>query len=167
MSSQYYYLVASLPGLEFDKKPPISREAFLSECGKWMSEKDFAALAAADIKDFAPHASGSGMAAEWKTFDGAFRTEIAASRRPSKETGRARTSGAVQEVFTAATPLDAEKVFEKNRWYFLESRDTVYHFDVNTLIAYYLKLQICERLAGFDREKGEKVFAGLCEVKYD
>ena len=52
MPNKYYYLVASLAYLEFEKGLPVTREEFLSECGKWLTPVDFEKLAAIDINDF-------------------------------------------------------------------------------------------------------------------
>ena len=55
---------------------------------------------------------------------------------------------------------------ERKRWDFLEEKECDYHFDIAALSLYYLRLQMLERLASFDKEKGRETFGGLCEVSY-
>lgn len=137
MSNTYYYLIASLPHLAFSDAPPISREKFLEECAKWLTPSDFTKLS-------------EGALEGWKDFDFGFREEI-------KEAREARGKSILGET----SPLLMEKKFEEERWNFLEDREIGRHFDLETLVIYFLKLQILERLASFDTEKGKVLFESI------
>jgi hypothetical protein len=166
MFNKYYYLVASLPRLEFDKRPPISREEFLSESEKWLDEAGYRMLASVDIKDRSPKSSGRGALEEWRAYDAALRDGLASVRKARKEGQREKTPAAFKEIFEEGTPLLMEKRLERMRWDFLDEEEFGRHFDLDSLVIYNLKLQILERLSSFDKEKGKEVFEGLCEVNY-
>ena len=58
-----------------------------------------------------------------------------------------------------------ERKFEAIRWNFLDEQEVFYHFDLNWLIVYSLKLEIRGRLDRFKQDDGEKQFQHICEVK--
>ncbi|MDB4349634.1 DUF2764 domain-containing protein [Omnitrophica bacterium] len=167
MSKKYYYLVASLPYLRFEGAPPIMGEEFLSECGKWLDPENLGKLASIDINDFAIRRGDDEVIREWKSFDLTLREELAKIRQTWREGGRERIPIFFKDVFEERTPLLMEKRIQKKRWDFLEEKEFGYHFDANVLSLYFLKLQILERLAAFEKEKGKGVFEGLCEVTYE
>jgi hypothetical protein len=149
VTDRYYYLISSLPLLVFGARPPISKEAFFAECGKWLDTKKIDGLR------------------EWGRFDLGLKEEIAAARSSKKEGSRGKVPVHLKDVFEAPNPLEAEKKIEKIRWDFLEEKGAEYHFDINFLKVYLIKLRILERLASFDKERGSGKFEGLCEVKYE
>jgi len=64
-------------------------------------------------------------------------------------------------------PLEAESLLNRARWQFLEQLEVGHYFDVERLVVYSLKLQLLERIALYDREKGrerfEEIFGKLNE----
>ncbi len=70
------------------------------------------------------------------------------------------------DVFEEPTPLLMERKLEKKRWDFIEEKEFGRYFDINTLILYFLKLQILERLSLFEKEKGKARFERLSEVTH-
>ncbi len=167
MANKYYYLVSSLPFVAFDRTPPVTSEYFFQECAKWLTDKDASALRQATAKNTAADSSGSEFLREWKQFDFSLKTELADARTARKTSHSERMHGRSREILEQPTPLDMETRFEKIRWNFLETKETDYHFDLNWLMVYYLKLQIAERRASFEREPARQRFEASCEVSYE
>lgn len=167
INREYYYLVASLPYLRFGHAPGISKDEFLSECKKWLDREDITDVASADVSDLKVRSGERFVVSEWKCFDLAMREELARIRLSAKEGTRGKVPLLLKEIFEERTPLLAEGNIQKKRWDFLEELESGFHFDVNVLIIYCLKIQILERLSGFDKEKGRETFENLCEVKYE
>ena len=70
------------------------------------------------------------------------------------------------ETFLDIKGMNNKKMTDKEVDIFLEEKEFGYHFDMNTLMLYCLKLQILERLAAFEKEKGKTRFERLAEVRY-
>jgi hypothetical protein len=166
MINKYYYLVASLPYLYFARTCPITTEAFLAECKKWLSEYDMETLSNASIKTHNAKPDAALAVKQWREFDGALREEIAAVRKNTQEKRNDKPGLSARMVFEQPHPLLMEQAFEKIRWQFLDSLEAGNFFDINFLVVYFLKLQIMERLAMFDKKTGEKVFQDMNEVEY-
>ena len=166
MRNKYYYLIASLPFLRFGEDPPLSKMEFLIECGKWLTGKDLKMLYMADFtREQTP--GGEGILKDWKEFDLNLKRELARIRSAKRSGGAARTPDILKNVMAQETPLLMEEELARIRWGFLEERSTRYFFDTNAVISYFLRMQILERLAKFNKDEGEKIFYKLCEVKYE
>lgn len=163
----YYYLVASLPHLEFKDPPPIEKEVFRKECRKWLSRRDLEMLSSAKISENGKDASDTKVVSDWKTFDSELRRLLSEERAGNKITGSSSISSALEAALSDGNPLQKEIKYEKMRWDFLDAEGKQHFFDINWLSVYFLKLQILDRLAAFDKDKGEKVFYNLCEVNYE
>lgn len=166
MPNKYYYLVASLAYLEFEKPLPISREEFLSECKKWLDESDFKKLVGISINDIEIRPEDPAIIKEWKSFDLTLRKDLGEIRRMRKKSLHERIPTRLMDVFDEPTPLLMERKLEKKRWDFIEEKEFGRHFDIDTLVLYFLKLQILERLAAFEEEKGKARFERLSEVAH-
>ena len=164
MQNKYYYLVASLPYLKFGEKPGITSGEFLEECSKWLSPADLALIKKIDISKPLTDGGDTELLSRLKSFDMRARRVLADIRRDIHPTERGLHERA-KEVLGDKNPLDKERAIEKVRWDFSEGEEFKYTFDVNSLILYYIKIQILERLAGFEKEKGQKVFEELCGVQ--
>jgi len=166
MQNKYYYLIASLPYLEMEAEMEISEDAFLYDCRKWLTEADLETLNSAATSYNEPKENDNSLIVRWKEFDGELKKELAAIREVKKN-GASEKSGqeTAREIIEQETPLLMEQEFEKSRWRFLDNEEAKYDFDINSLVIYYLKLQILERLDSFDKEKGEERFYKLCEVQ--
>ena len=166
MSSEYYYLTASLPYLTFKAEPPVSKERFIEECEKWLSFGDLESLLAADNAE-EPGAGNSPVLVKWKEFDLSLKKELAEYRQERKRGADRKPDNLAGKVLSAANPLDMELSLERVRWDYLEDLATGHFFDIGKLIVYYLQLSILERLAKFDKDKGETYYYEMGEVKYD
>ncbi|MFH0732809.1 MAG: DUF2764 family protein [Candidatus Omnitrophota bacterium] len=159
MSDKYYYLVASLPYLEFGKKAPIGKEEFLAECGKWLSEKELGLLEASNAHSPEPRA----FLACWREFDNGLREALGWFR---KNTHGKTIPQILNGVFKQDNPLEKEIAFERIRWQFLEDEEATHHFDITKIIIYFLKLRILLRLDTFNKEKGKAALKELCAINY-
>lgn len=166
MANKYYYLVASLPYLLFEKKLPIAKERFLDECETHLADKDLALLAGLETKNPEAGPAGTGFVKKWKEFDAGLRAGLAEARSARKLSREERIHGPAKDILDQPTPLDMERRFERIRWEFLDGKETDYHFDLNWLMVYYLKIQILERLALFEEEEGKRIFEALSETAH-
>ncbi|MGD2278979.1 MAG: DUF2764 family protein [Candidatus Omnitrophota bacterium] len=167
MQNKYYYLVASLPYLKFSGEPPISKEDFFQECGKWLAPEDMSALISADRHRYEERPEDPEASKTWKKFDTELRKELARIRAARKTSASYKTGDSLKSVMDQENPLLMEKKLERIRWDFLEDKEPSYMFDVNRLVIYFLKLKILERLDSFNKDKGEAFFYSLCEVHYE
>ncbi|MFH1395498.1 MAG: DUF2764 family protein [Candidatus Omnitrophota bacterium] len=164
---KYYYLIASLPYLKFEEKPPIDKTVFIAECEKWISPEGMKDLLAVESARHEDDNDETLLTVKWKTFDENLRGIIAKARAAKKTGGAYKTPEKIQEVIEQATPLLMEMKFERIRWDFLEEESSKYFFDMNWLTLYFLKLQILNRIAVFNKDDGEKFFYNLCEVNHE
>ena len=167
MINKYYYLISSLPYLDLNKSVPIDRESFLGECAKWLAPEEYDRLLKTGTDNFDVESGDFAVVKDWKDFDRGLREEMAAVRTEKKASGGAKIPAYLKDVFDEETPLLMETRIQKNRWGFIEEQAVMYDFDINEVAIYFLKLQVLERLAVFDKEKGEESFKELCEVTYE
>jgi hypothetical protein len=165
--NEYYYLIASLPYLQFGQEAPVSKDDFIKECRKWLSPGDMRALLSADLRCYDIRPGDTAVLREWKTFDMEEREEIARVRAAKKKTEGVKVPERLKNIFDKETPLLSEMELERIRWRFLEDKSERHYFDLDALLLYFLKLQIQERLDRFDKDKGEKFFYETCEVSYE
>jgi len=165
--AEYYYLTATLPYLCFGQEPPFGAEDFVSACGSWLSGRDMGVIEAAARGVSGDTVSGNGMMDAWNTFDAELRGEIARAREAEKKREGGKVPEKLKDILGEEDPLVAEKKLERVRWDFIEDKAGGYYFDVNALAAYGLKLRILERLATFDKDRGENFFYKLCEVNHE
>ena len=166
MLNKYYYLIASLEYLEFDKAPPVTQSEFLSECRKWLDPDDFQKLAEVNINNIGISPRDPAIIKEWKAFDFTLREDLGGVREMRKKSLHETIPSRFLDLFEEPTPLLMEKRLAKKRWNFIEEKEFGYHFDTNTLILYFLKLQILERLSRFEKEKGKTRFEHLSEATH-
>lgn len=165
MSNKYYYLVSSLPYLTFGRRLPITRERFKAECEKWLIPRDLTTLLNLDKESLELTHKDKGLMRDWKEFDTSLKSALAEARNIRRLSLEKRIPELAQDILGQETPLEMERHFEKNRWDFLDEKEIDYHFDLNWLIIYSLKLRIKERLTRFDKEKGFEIFDKVCEAK--
>lgn len=167
MQNKYYYLVASLPTLKFKDEMPISPEAFLEECRKWFTPEDLERILSADLHCPEGMCGKTELLKEWRLFDKEIREALVSAREAKKKGEEFKETERAREIMSQETPLAMEEKLESIRWDFLKEKETGYFFDLNSLIIYYLELQILQRLGKFDKDKGESYFYKICEVDYE
>ncbi|MCX7025820.1 MAG: hypothetical protein NT080_14570 [Spirochaetes bacterium] len=68
-----------------------------------------------------------------------------------------------QSAAACDNPLEAELLIERERWALIERLETGHFFDLESLLAYGLKLQALERRAKFETERGERAYSSAYE----
>jgi hypothetical protein len=154
---KYYYLIASLPLLKFMGLPPISRENFILEAKKWLSREDYITLSSVSINNFFHNPKDTPLLREWKDFEYSTRVELASYRRAKKQHSEYKIKKDLSAIIQEGdNPLETENKLLSLKWNFLEEQEIGHFFDLDFLIIYYLKLQMLERLASFNKEKGKQ-----------
>jgi hypothetical protein len=142
---------------------------FLDRCRRHLSPDDYRLVAAAVLTsppEGAPAGTGSSsLLGHYYSWERALRNELVRLRarrleRPSDPWLRPAphdegASRAAQAAFQAASPLDAELLLERQRWSHIQGLKALHIFDLESIAAYRLELQIIERLAHFHEERGE------------
>jgi hypothetical protein len=107
---------------------------------------------------------GSALLKRIKRFEYEFRNDLALWRRARAEGEEYKPESFPPTLLRDGNPLEIEKRLLKHRWDFLDHLEQDHHFDFSFLIIYYLKLQILDKLALFDRERGMDRFRQLSRV---
>ena len=166
----YYYLAASLPMLATpDQEPPVSSDDMLEVCRRFMTEKDYEGLVVSTLDP------GTGEAPwicrEFHAWERSLRNSLVALRAAEQELDEDQylrdvpdvfgTSAIAGEAMGKATPLEAELFLDGSRWAYIEDLAYGHFFDVEFLRAYRLKLQLLERRALFEEERGFAAYRDL------
>ena len=170
--SEYYYLVASLPMLEFGGKKPFSRSDLLFRCRGNLNPADMATLERASIAPRENIDDPSPTLREWNVFDAALRNDLARARAAKKGKDPAPyirgddspdpfMAGFAHWLVEQEDPLEAERSFDRFRWERIEEIKKGHYFDIVSLIAYALQLQIIERWEMLDSKGGMEVLGKL------
>ncbi|MCF7916515.1 MAG: DUF2764 domain-containing protein [Candidatus Omnitrophica bacterium] len=161
---KYYYLITQLPLLKFKEQTYLGRESFLTEAKKWLSEKDFAKLQEADIDDLAKKGRTS-LLKKYKEFELNLRKELTAYRKNKKNKQEYQAGSSLEKKFLEGNPLEIEQKLFYHRWQQIEELSQEHVFNLEAVIAYFLKLQVSEKISSFDKEKGTEKFDSLTEVE--
>ncbi|HNV23652.1 MAG TPA: DUF2764 family protein [Candidatus Omnitrophota bacterium] len=168
MSREYYYFAASLPLLEFDSKPFMNLETFLSECERLLDRQDFLliknVLREASLED-----SKNTFVNAWHLFEKRFTNEMVYFRAarwhqdPNEHMKGERAfdphlAEIIQQAIKNTDLLAAEKMIDKVRWSFLDELLAGHYFDIEMIIGYALKLKILERYQLFSSDIGLQRF---------
>ena len=178
--ADYYYLVSSLPLLQFKDAPGVTYEKFLNDCSMWLTEAEMRQVASArlDIESISLEGVTNRTLWSWIIFENSLRNELVKVRagvlgvtaesfmRKHIESDPAVAS-VVRDVAKEASPHKAELSLLEVRWNFLSDNEVGHYFDVTALIIYSLKLQLLERKELFHVEKGQKVFHIIYEGNKD
>jgi Protein of unknown function (DUF2764) len=155
MKNFYYYLVASLPMLQFGMKPPFSYPGFLEACSSELNQDDRDILANISITLWESD-SYSDVLKEWKKFDRSLKNELVRTRavKRGKDPNKYLCGSDSPDPFIAPlahwatnqdSPMEAELYLDKIRWGKIEEIKTGHYFDMECLVAYGLQLRILER----------------------
>ena len=172
----YYYAAAALPMLNFSEKTPLTGDAFLSFCREQLTEKDYAVLEASRLD----MQSGEGRVTpvhenqilrKWYTWEISLRNQVVRHRAAQLQKDAGEYSIESEEIIgmedtvkhavDGEDPLEKEKRLYEARWRYLEELGTNIFFTLESLIVYYMKLQLLEKLEQFDRERGEEKFSAI------
>lgn len=165
--SRYWYFPATLPGLLFGSASPMTDEQFMEMARQALSPSDFAELETClDISGMGAKEKtyNSRLLADYRAWERAFRNELARLR--SRKAGideeqylrqgpcKDEAAAAAQSCFTCQDPLEAELAAEHERWLAVERYSALSSFDLDSIIAYRIKLGIVNRLKNLEKERG-------------
>ncbi|MFH1492297.1 MAG: DUF2764 family protein [Candidatus Omnitrophota bacterium] len=153
---QYYYLIASLPLLEFAMKPPLKYSDFLKCSREQLSAHDMDIIQRTKITPAQDVDESQATLREWQIFDITLRNEIVKFRasRKLKDPAKYIRAPGYSDPFIASfahwvtsqdSPMEAELSLDRERWQRLEELAKAHYFDIDYLITYALQLQILER----------------------
>jgi len=164
----FYYLVSSLPTLDFEKALPFSYGEFLDHCQRLIGEKDFQTLqqATPNYDKVAPAHSALEALAQ---FNRRFRNEIARTRAKKTDKNASEyirgdsyvdqiSIDVINQAAKAENPLEAERILDRYKWAKFDEISSIHSFDLTFLITYALKIQLLERYQEINSEKGTARF---------
>jgi uncharacterized protein DUF2764 len=154
----YYYLVASLPALQPGTAPPLSIARFREYCHEQLSRDDYAELC--EALDATP-ARARGFARRWLEIDASVRASLAKlraarARRPFDLRTDALLDRYAAEAFAHGNPAEREIAIDRVRWRILDELTFGEPFGLSSVIAWGLKLRMCERFAALDERAGRE-----------
>jgi len=162
---KYYYVVAQLPLLFFDKESTMTTPMFLEETEKWLSRGDYATLRQAHFDDVNLTGQKNGLLQRYISREAQFRSELAAWRRAMRDGLDYKPESFSPSLVKDGNPLEVELALLKRRWDYIEQIEPDHHFDLEFLILYFFKLQILEQAALYNKEKGLEVFKKISKVE--
>lgn len=174
MKNSYYYLIASLPMLQFGMKPPFSYSDFLEQCRQELSPDDVNILERVSIEPSIDIDDRLPLLKEWKSFNRSLRNELARMRavKKGKDPNNHLRGNEGFDPFVAPlahwamnqdSPMEGELYLDKIRWSKIEEIKQGCYFDMGFLAAYGLELQILERWDKINSGNGMKILEGLTE----
>ena len=164
---KYYYVIAQLPMLSFDKPSPMTIEHFLDETKKWLSPRDYSTLSGIELDDTQNPNRGSATLRMVRLFEHRFRRDLALWRQSQKKDGEYKPEAFNLSLVQEGNPLEIERKLLRWRWDFIDTVEKDHHFDLDTLILYFLKLWILKRLSIFNKEIGLERFRNLVSAELD
>jgi len=171
--SGYYFTVASLPLLSYDKFPFIDIQYFLQTCKSHLQKNDFIMLSKVKLDKLSKVKPCSPTYARYQEWEKSLRNALV-MLRASKMGVDAKAylvegreifgvDKIARQAFEEDSPLKAEHILNRGRWIFLEELELGHYFDIEKLVIFYLKLQVLERKAIFDFDRGKEYFEGICK----
>ena len=180
----YYYLMAQLPFLIYEQKPPMTSGAFKDLALSILTEEDAVFMdqlaidpapdTAADVSAYAQKApsTGCGFIDEWREWERSFRLNLAkhrAVKTKRESTGALEPPPYPQDAAAAAvravngenSPLEGEIIIDKARWNAIDALAGIDYFDRNNVYAYFLKLVLLERRHLFNVDNGMNEYKSL------
>jgi len=161
---KYYYLIAQLPVLYFERQPALTIEQFLNEAGKWLSPEDLKQLEQVELAATEIRKSDPAIMKQVKEFELALRRELVNWRTAQKKNQDYKIAAFPANLVREGDPLTVEKNLLLWRWQYLETLEFGHYFDLDFLFLYYLRLQILQRLFTFDKKLGREKYQQYLEM---
>lgn len=163
----YYYIVATLPFLDFDATQEVDVPGFMAFAVSMLPEKEAAVL----LEAAAGADSSHSFVREAAAFEAEFVAELARNRAvklgrdPGQfpEASRAWVSERARQLTGIEDPYEAEIGVMRLRWEFLEELESGHYFDLERLVVHLLKLQLLERKLKLTEERGSTRYAETYE----
>ncbi len=191
--ASYYYLMAQLPYLIYEQKPPISSAGFKALAETQLIEEDAALLNCLSIdpdpegKTIPSYAeltpsTGCEFIDSWREWERSLRLNLAKNRASKLKRDNVSSSSeppfypveavaaALRAVNTDISPLEGEFLIDKARWNAIDMLAGNNYFDRNSVYAYLLKLMLIERRMSFNTERGfteyKSLYASIIESEH-
>jgi len=172
MREAYYYLIASLPLLEFGMKTPFTYAHFLSICEEQLSPGDLDIIKEIKLVSLESPDSRCLTLREWNKFNMTLVNEIIRVRanKQGKDVSKYILGEDSTDLFMAGfalwvvdqdSPLEAEVSLDRLRWEKLDDLGKAHYFDIDYLVTYALKLQILIRWDQINSSDGMQVLQDL------
>lgn len=161
--ASYYYLLSSLPMLAANTAPPFDYPTFLEMCRSSVSAATYGALEQLTVdSDRGP------LLRPWAVFYRRLREELRYQRlcrlgKPCQAPEDRGAAAAVQAAVAAENPLQGERLLLELEFRQIDSLVGFHVFDDTALFGYALKLQLMQRLHGFQFEPGKEEFISLLD----
>jgi hypothetical protein len=168
--AQYYYAVATLPSLSLEETSYFTIENFLEFMQEQLTEEDYNHLRRATLD---PPEEFGDMPAAYVTFARfvvALRNALSKERAGELgweleehlrlddrgETGvtEPEAMSRAKEALNADNPFRAEEAIVRAQWALLDELEVGRFFNIEKIIIYYLRLQLCERFGNMTVERG-------------
>jgi len=162
---KYYYLIAQLPVLYFERQPALTIEQFLNEAGKWLSPEDLMQLQEVELAATEIQKNDPAIMKQVKDFELSLRRELVAWRTAQKKNQDYKITAFPANLVREGDPLTVEKNLLLWRWQYLETLEFGHYFDLDFLFLYYLRLQILQRLFTFDKKLGREKYQQYLEME--
>jgi hypothetical protein len=168
-----YYLISSLPVLNLEQRPSLTREDYLLQCRSQLSATDADAIEALLFDLSSSHL----FVVAWRDKETILKNAIAYARATKAhadvEPWIRPTEGCdtsyevlVDEVFQLTDPLQRERGLDKLRWKIAESLQGYDPMDVTVALAYAIKLKLAWRWANLNVETGLTTFEQLTTIDF-
>ncbi|MFA6844532.1 MAG: DUF2764 family protein [Sphaerochaetaceae bacterium] len=165
--ASYYYLVASLPALGYDKQPSLSVEGFLSQCKANMGPRDYHLIECA----ISGESVGNSFLLRYQRFCQMVKSELSEqrARKLSLPLEKYKNNGpksyvisdAVRMAISNENVLSGEMILIVLKWKYLDEMCAQHVFDIEALLSYALKLSLITRKNLFSQEAGNVEFRRL------
>ena len=152
-----------------DQEPPISGEELLDVCRRFVTDGDYHGLVESTLNPEDPAAPGiCGPFREWER---SLRNDLVLLRAAEQDLNPedyirafepvSGTSSIATESMAKNSPLEAELYLDGCRWLKIDELAAGHYFDIEFLRSYRMKLQILERRAMFEEERGFAAYRDL------
>jgi len=191
--ASYYYLMAQLPYLIYEQKPPMSSAGFKALAETQLSEEDAALFGCVSLdpdpegKTLPSYAepcppTGCDFIDSWREWERSLRLNLAKNRaiKLKRENLSAQeppfypveaVAAALKAVNPDISPLEGEFLIDKARWNAIDAFTGSDYFTRNSVYAYFLKLMLIERRMSFDTERGfteyKSLYASIIESEHN
>ncbi len=174
--SQYYYLMAQLPSIDFGCEPPFKYEEFKELAARFISNKDREILSSLSLEPSRQEEKvASSFLQKWYDFERTLRLALRELRANSlkwddvdvsyeehaKVASSLYASSIASQAFAMDDPLQAELFLDKKRFEFLNNIKSADYFSSDSLFAYAIMLLIIIRESNFSKEVGEVEYKRL------
>lgn len=168
--AQYYYAVATLPTLALEETSYLSIESFCEFMKEQLTAEDYGYLSRASLDPPAEFGDMPKAYVSFARFVLALRNALSKERAGELgweleehlrlddrgETGMTEPEAMVRarEALNAENPFRAEEAIIRAQWALLDELEVGRFFNVEKIIIYYLRLQLCERFGDMTIERG-------------